>query len=206
MSEPQIQPAGNFYDKYHTRNPVARALMAGFLRAFDELSAFAGGSGRALEIGCGEGELSMRLAAAGWQVEGCDIARVAVDESIARATAAGMDIRFSQCAIEQADAHFEVARLVVCCEVLEHLEDPLGGLDVLDRLSTDYVLVSVPREPLWRALNLARLRYIQALGNTPGHVQHWSRGMFVKMLEKRFEIVAVRSPLPWTMVLCRVRR
>jgi 2-polyprenyl-3-methyl-5-hydroxy-6-metoxy-1,4-benzoquinol methylase len=68
------QPAGNYYDKYNTRNPVARALMQGFLKSFDELVAMAGSPGAALEIGCGEGELSMRLARVGWQVRGCDIA------------------------------------------------------------------------------------------------------------------------------------
>ena len=36
---PTPQPAGNYYDKYHTANPVARRLMQGFLGAFDALAA-----------------------------------------------------------------------------------------------------------------------------------------------------------------------
>jgi hypothetical protein len=63
----------------------------------------------------------------------------------------------------------------------------------------------VPREPLWRVLNLARGKYLADLGNTPGHVNHWSRGGFLDLLSRRFEIVEARTPLPWTMALCKVR-
>lgn len=204
MTRNVVQPAGNFYDKYNTRNPIARSLMARFLASFDELAAM-GTIGRSLEIGCGEGELSIRLARFGWQAEGFDIAVEAVDEARQRALKAGVAIPFSVCRMEDAKERYAPARLVVCCEVLEHLEEPRNGLRVLEALSTDYVLVSVPREPIWRALNMARLRYLRSFGNTPGHIQHWSRSGFVSMLRERFDVVAVRTPLPWSMVLCRVR-
>ena len=87
--------------------------------------------------------------------------------------------------------------------MLEHLEDPDGALDVLAALGRPWVIVSVPREPLWRALNLSRLKYVRDLGNTPGHLSHWSRGGFLRFLERRLEVIEVHSPLPWTMVLCR---
>jgi hypothetical protein len=63
----------------------------------------------------------------------------------------------------------------------------------------------VPREPLWRALNLARLSYVRELGNTPGHLNHWSKRDFVRFLTRRFEVIETRSPTPWSMVLCRVQ-
>ena len=59
-----------------------------------------------------------------------------------------------------------------------------------------WLIASVAREPLWRALNLARLSYVGDLGNTPGHLNHWSRHEFVRFLESRFEVVEVRSPPP----------
>ncbi|SEM33899.1 Methyltransferase domain-containing protein [Luteibacter sp. UNCMF331Sha3.1] len=205
MNEPVVQPAGNYFDKYGTRNPIARYLMKGFLDTFDALAA-ASRVDRALEIGCGEGELSIRLARKGWKAEGCDIAPNVVAEATRRARRAALDIRFSTCRIQDALGCFEPANFVVCCEVLEHLEYPREGLRVLEALSTEYVLVSVPREPIWRLLNMVRLKYLPNLGNTPGHIQHWSRRRFVEMLSERFDVVDVRSPLPWTMVLCRVRR
>ena len=86
---------------------------------------------------------------------------------------------------------------------LEHLEDPAGALDVLAGLARPWLLASVPREPLWRVLNCARGKYWADWGNTPGHLQHWSRSGFLAFLERRFQVVEARSPLPWTVALCR---
>ncbi len=58
----------------------------------------------------------------------------------------------------------------------------------------------MPFEPIWRAGNLARGRYVRDLGNTPGHVNHWSRRGFARFVARRFEVEQVKSPLPWTMV------
>ena len=73
------------------------------------------------------------------------------------------------------------------------------------RVASGHVLVSVPREPLWRGLNVARGAYVRDLGNTPGHVNHFSKRGFVRALSEHGEIAAVRSPFPWTMVLVRAR-
>ena len=73
-------------------------------------------------------------------------------------------------------------------------------------LSKRHLLVSVPREPVWRVMNMARLGCIADLGNTPGHVQHGSRRAFIAFVARHdAEIVEVRNPLPWTQVLCRAR-
>jgi len=89
----------------------------------------------------------------------------------------------------------------VGAEVLEHLEDPRVALREIQRTAAGYVLLSVPREPVWRAMNLARFAYWRDLGNTPGHLQHWSSGAFVNLVRAFFEILEVRRPLPWTVVL-----
>lgn len=207
MTQPPVfQPAGNYYDKYAARNPLVRWMMRGFMDAFDDLVRLSGISDRAMEIGCGEGELSIRLARAGMEVHACDIANEAILEARRRSKRAGADVVFETCGIENAISQMGTAPLVVCCEVLEHLEDISSSLHALAKLSTDFVIVSVPREPLWRVLNMARLRYVRDMGNTPGHINHWSRQGFVDLLSRHFEVVAVRSPLPWTMVLCRVPR
>jgi len=64
--------------------------------------------------------------------------------------------------------------------------------------------VSVPREPLWRGLNMARGAYWRDLGNTPGHVNHWSKRGFVSLLSCVGVVEEVRSPFPWTVVLVRL--
>ena len=93
----------------------------------------------------------------------------------------------------------------MCCEVLEHLPDPDAGLATIARLANPWAIVSVPREPLWRALNVARFKYLGELGNTPGHLNHWSRRSFITFLEGQLEVTEVTAPLPWTMALCRSR-
>ena len=65
------------------------------------------------------------------------------------------------------------------------------------------LIISVPREPLWRILNMARCKYLSDFGNTPGHLQHWSKGGITALVQRYFEVVEVLSPLPWTMIHCR---
>lgn len=198
------QPAGNHYDKYHTANPIARRLMQGFLDAFDAIAARVPAS-RALEIGCGEGELSIRLARRGFSMRGFDISGEIVEEARRRARQAGVQATFHAQPIETIDAATESAPFVVCCEVLEHIDDPARGVDTLADLAQPWLLASVPREPVWRVLNMARGKYLGELGNTPGHINHWSRQGFLDLLSRRFEIVETRTPLPWTMALCKRR-
>ena len=196
-------PAGNYYDKYRTRNPIARWLMQGFLLGFDRLSSSIP-PGPVLEVGCGEGELSMRLAARGHRVRGCDVSADVIDEARGRARSAGLAVEFWQCDIQDLTEQ-DAAPLVVCCEVLEHLRDPQAGLERLALLARPWLIVSVPREPLWRAMNMARGKYLGQLGNTPGHLNHWGRGAFLSQLGERFDIVETASPVPWTMALCKVK-
>jgi 2-polyprenyl-3-methyl-5-hydroxy-6-metoxy-1,4-benzoquinol methylase len=155
------------------------------------------------EIGCGEGELARRLAARGLRVRGSDVSPEVVEEARRRAAAAGVSVEFRAAPVEALDPARDSAELIVCCEVMEHLADPDAALAAVGELARPWAVVSVPREPMWRALNLARLKYVGALGNTPGHLNHWSRGSFVEFLERRLRVVDVVSPVPWTMALCR---
>jgi 2-polyprenyl-3-methyl-5-hydroxy-6-metoxy-1,4-benzoquinol methylase len=199
-----IARGGNLYDKYATRNPLARALMARFLASFDELAGIAGAS-EAHEVGCGEGELALRLARGGLSVRGTDVAEPVIEEARRRAAAADVAATFEVASLGELDGGRDGAELVVCCEVLEHVPGPHRALETIAALARPWAILSVPREPLWRALNLARLSYVRELGNTPGHVNHWSRRSFVASCARHLDIVAVRSPLPWTMVLARAR-
>jgi 2-polyprenyl-3-methyl-5-hydroxy-6-metoxy-1,4-benzoquinol methylase len=193
---------GNVYDKYGSANPIERRLMRGFLGSLDELVEQTGAR-EAHEVGCGEGELAIRLARTGLGVRGTDAFPQVLEEARRRAGAAGVEVDFETAPVETLDPARHAAELVVCCEVIEHLENPERALDVLAGLARPWLIASVPREPLWRALNLTRLSYVGELGNTPGHLNHFSKRGFVRFLTRRFEVVRVMSPLPWTMALCR---
>jgi hypothetical protein len=90
--------------------------------------------------------------------------------------------------------------------VLEHLKDPNAGMRELDRVCGGHLLLSVPREPIWRLANVMRGAYLRQLGNTPGHLQHFSRRSIRKLVEQRFDVVAERRPFPWIMILAHTRR
>lgn len=194
-------PAGNVYPKYATRNPIARHLVEGFLAAFTDLAEITRAAG-VLEVGCGEGHLCEALARPGRLVRGVDISPEVIAEAGQRA---GAGVQLGVASVYDLSPPRDAADLVVCCEVLEHLAEPDRALAILAGLARPWLLVSVPQEPLWRVLNMLRGKYLGALGNTPGHVQHWSRRGFLDMLARHVDIVAVRTPLPWTMALCRSR-
>ncbi|HEX3562407.1 MAG TPA: methyltransferase domain-containing protein, partial [Solirubrobacterales bacterium] len=145
------------------------------------------------------------LARRGIRVRGTDAFPQVLEEARGRARDAGVEIDFEATPVEELEASRHAAELIVCCEVLEHLQDPGRALEILAGLARPWLIASVPREPLWRALNLARLSYVGDLGNTPGHLNHWSKREFVRFLASRFEVVEVRNPTPWTMALCRVQ-
>jgi 2-polyprenyl-3-methyl-5-hydroxy-6-metoxy-1,4-benzoquinol methylase len=195
-------PTGNTYDKYGSTNPVVRRLMAGFERALEEL--FGRAAPRSvLDVGCGEGVLTQRWAEqlGSGRVVGIDLA----DGKLRSEWAARRreNLEFLAMAAEDlpfADGEFELAAAI---EVLEHVPDPERTLAEMSRVVSGHLLVSVPREPLWRALNMARGAYLGQLGNTPGHVNHWSRRAFVRLLERHGDVLESRSPLPWTMLLVR---
>ncbi len=196
--------AGNLYDKHGSQNIVVKYLMDGFHRCLDGLVQ----QTNALdihEVGCGEGHLSIGLAQRGKHVRGSDFSSQVIDVARQNAIDSQVDIDFKTASIYDLKPGDDRAELVVCCEVLEHLEEPTKGLEVLSSLAAPYLLVSVPREPLWSCLNMMRGKYLGQLGNTPGHVQKWSKGSFVKFLSAYVDVVQVLNPTPWTMVLCRVR-
>ena len=197
-------PTGNTYDKYNTTNPVARRLQGNFERTLDDLFEMA--SPRSLlDIGCGEGVLTSQWAdrLGARRVVGIDL-----DDPKLRAeweTRSRPNLEYRVMRAENLpfeDDEFDVASAI---EVLEHVPDPAHTVAEMARVAERHLLVSVPREPLWRALNLARGSYLRELGNTPGHLNHWSRRSFVELLSRHGEVVESRTPLPWTMLLVRLR-
>ena len=204
-SGPAAVPTGNTYDKYGSTNPVVRRLMGGFERTLDELFTAATPES-VLDVGCGEGVLTTQWADRldGGRVVGIDLEdeQLATEwekrrrENLEFQTVDGRELPF-------ADGEFD---LVAAIEALEHITDPERTVAEMARVARRHLLVSVPHEPLWRMLNVARGAYVRELGNTPGHVNHWSRRGFAKLLGRHGEVVATRSPFPWTMLLVRVHR
>jgi SAM-dependent methyltransferase len=196
-------PTGNTYDKYGSSNPVVKRLMRGFHGALDELWAKAAPES-VLDVGCGEGVLTAEWAArlGDRRIVGIDLEDPKLQAEWAARTRSNLEFRAEEATrLSFADGEFDLAAAI---EVLEHVPEPEATLAEMARVSRRRLLVSVPREPLWRGLNMARGAYLGDRGNTPGHVNHWSKQQFVTLLSRYGTVEEARSPFPWTMLLVRV--
>jgi SAM-dependent methyltransferase len=195
---------GNTYDKYGSTNPVVRRLMSGFERTLDELFTQAAPQS-ILDVGCGEGVLVEKWARrlGDKRVVGIDLEDANLQAEWEQRQAPNLEYRVMKAEnLPFADGEFDMATAI---EVLEHVPDPAHTVAEMARAANRWLLVSVPREPLWRGLNMARGAYLRELGNTPGHLNHWSKRSFVSLLSRHGEVVEARSPFPWTMLLVRLR-
>lgn len=203
---PMTVPTGNTFDKYGSRNPVVRRLMAGFEATLEGL--FTAAAPRSvLDVGCGEGVLTYRWAQQLGEkpILGIDLPDPKLEAEWETRRRENLEFRTIDVNVEGLrsfpDGSFDLAAAI---EVLEHVPDPERTLAEMARVAARHLLVSVPREPLWRGLNLARGAYLRDLGNTPGHVNHWSKRSFVRAAGRHGEVIEARSPFPWTMLLVRV--
>jgi ubiquinone/menaquinone biosynthesis C-methylase UbiE len=194
---------GNTYDKYGSSNPVVKRLMAAFEGALEDL--FAKASPKSLlDVGCGEGVLTHKWAQRiDGRVVGIDLDDPQLHDEWKGRQAPNLEYMVMKAEnLPFGDREFDVATAI---EVLEHVPDPEHTVSEMARVASGHLLVSVPREPLWRGINMARGAYLRDLGNTPGHLNHWSKRAFVQLLERYGTVEEARSPFPWTMLLVRVK-
>jgi 2-polyprenyl-3-methyl-5-hydroxy-6-metoxy-1,4-benzoquinol methylase len=205
MSRGQLQAStsvitGNTFDKYGSSNPVVRRLMSGFQRNLDELLARAAPDS-ILDVGCGEGTLTSiwarHLPEA--RIVGLDLADAKLEREWR--LRARPNLQFVVGAAEALPFGHDEFDVVAAIETLEHVAQPDRVLAQMARVASGHMLISVPREPLWRTLNVARGAYLRTLGDTPGHRHHWSRRDLERLLGAHGEVIEVRTPFPWVMAL-----
>jgi 2-polyprenyl-3-methyl-5-hydroxy-6-metoxy-1,4-benzoquinol methylase len=177
--------------------------MAGFHGTLDELWAKAAPAS-VLDVGCGEGVLTVEWAErlGGGRIVGIDLDDPKLRAEWRKRERPNLEFRAEEATrLSFEDDEFDLATAI---EVLEHVPEPEATLAEMARVARRHLLVSVPREPLWRGLNMARGAYLRDLGNTPGHLNHWSKRGFVSLLSRYGAVEEARSPFPWTMLLVRV--
>lgn len=216
MSIPTTPPAtspetpdiviGNHYHKYGGGNVAIRFLTTRFLTALDDLLDGVTREGpvtRILEVGCGEGEIAERLR-----------------DRFPMATVTALDLPDAGLRTEwndqregvgflHGDAHglpfdADTFDLVVAVEVCEHLTHPWSGLAEMARVGRRHLVLSVPREPMFRMGNFLTGRHVGSFGNTPGHLNHWGTPGFLRFVSQQAAVAEVRLPVPWTAVRARV--
>lgn len=197
-THPTMEPTTN-YTKHTSANPIQRFLLARFNRRLIECVRQTAPK-TILDAGCGEGFTMTLLSNAGIRaaLTGIDFSDDAI--TLARKTAPTLNIsKASIYALPFAQSSFD---MVICSEVLEHLDNPDNAIAEIMRVSKKYVLVSVPNEPYFQLANFLRGKYPSTLGNHPEHVNHWSSdGIVARLKQAGLSIVSVYRPFAWTLVL-----
>jgi 2-polyprenyl-3-methyl-5-hydroxy-6-metoxy-1,4-benzoquinol methylase len=191
-----------YKEKYTNSNILTKKLLKKFFGKIQKIVCpIKNELNNILEIGCGHGystyELSKIFNTTG--LEASDLDPLLVQD----AKLQNPDIKITNESVynlNRDDASFD---LVIILEVLEHLQFPDQALAELCRVSKKYCIISVPNEPLWRILNMARGSYWYEFGNSPGHVNHWSKAGINRLVSKHFKVLKVTTSIPWTLLLVR---
>lgn len=189
--------------KYRENSKLKRQLIKRFVERFHGLFLRANPVESVLEVGVGEGFLSGYLSERFPHVkfEGIDL-----DEG---------DIERARVLFPRLTAHhgsvYDLHRLgrsydlVMCCEVLEHLQEPDRALAEIAGLGPKRVIFTVPHEPFFMLSNLVRGKNVSRLGNDIDHHNHWGKRSFRELLSGRFEIEEMTSSYPFLLALARPR-
>ncbi len=202
MKNENFEDPRHFTEKYTKTNILSEKILENFFASLESL--LPSGIQSLKEVGCGAGfsmeKIKKMLPQA--RLSGSDID----PELVRMARARNPEISFTTESVYQIPDQDNSYDLVLCLEVLEHLDHPDQALKELMRVSSNYVIVSTPREPLWRILNCARGKYLADFGNTPGHINHWSKKGLTSLVAEQLDIVRVKSPIPWTMILAKKKK
>ncbi len=193
---------GNYFNKHESKNVLFQYLVKGYKRKLQELVSSLPGE-TILEIGSGEGyilnyiqEVRPDLDMVGSDISHKDILlNSRLHPPVKWFVTKGENLPFQKGAFD----------LILACEVLEHIENPTMVLDEMKRVAKSHIIISVPQEPVWRILNLLRLKYASDLGNTPGHLNHWSVVGIQSLIGSYFEVTRMETSFPWTFVVGKVR-
>jgi ubiquinone/menaquinone biosynthesis C-methylase UbiE len=185
------------YKKYNSKNPLMGIVISNFINNLKDVIVSLENVNNAIDIGCGEG----------FVIDYLDLPAITgVDISInALKVAKERNQKCNLCAGSAYHLSFKKSSfdLVIATEVLEHLKKPDSALQEIRRISKNYCIFSVPNEPYFRTMNFLRGKNLKRFGNDIEHVQNWSSGEFVRLIEIYFDVLEVRKPFPWTMVLCK---
>jgi 2-polyprenyl-3-methyl-5-hydroxy-6-metoxy-1,4-benzoquinol methylase len=183
--------------KYRAKNPVKRKLIGRFVDRVTELFHENGAPKSVLEIGVGEGFLSGHLSGIHPKTKfsGVDIK----ESDLALLRAKFPNIEAHQGSIYDLSSLPGGYDLIICAEVLEHLERPEDALDQIVSLRPERVLLTVPHEPWFMLSNLAMGKNITRLGNDIEHCNHFTVPKFKQLLSTRFDLSTVTTSYPWIL-------
>ncbi len=188
----------DFAGKYENEGAIAKYLVNNYFKSVRKLLAKTSGVSSAHEIGAGEGRSTNILKELVPNLSASEF----VEDLVPLAQKNNPELNVFRESVYELEYQDNQVDLVFLLEVLEHLDHPEAALKEIKRISKKYLILGVPSEPLWCFLNMARFKYLKDFGNTPGHLNHWSKRSLIKLIEAKYgKVIAVENPIPWTIVL-----
>jgi SAM-dependent methyltransferase len=180
--EPSVEDAAEVPERFDARTMHGEVIEAEHLARYRWACALAPGR-RTLDAGCGTGYGSAMLAAAGADVVGVDMSGPTVEEAAAGAPRGVLIEQGDVTSLDHADGSFD---LVVCFEVIEHVENPGAALDEFARVlsETGVLVVSSPN------------RDVYPQGN-PHHLREFTPPELEDELRERFTHVRLERQHTW---------
>lgn len=192
-------PLPTNFVKHTSKNPIQKHLINNFYSSLISL-AKALRSDSILDVGCGEGFTMDKLSKnqIGQKIEGIEYSK----DAIAFGKKLFPNLIFKEGSIYKLPYKDNSFDLVICTEVLEHLEEPTKALKEILRISKRYLIISVPNEPLFMLSNFLRGKNFSRLGNDEGHINHWNPSSLKKYLtQNKVKIKKIILPFPWILIL-----
>jgi 2-polyprenyl-3-methyl-5-hydroxy-6-metoxy-1,4-benzoquinol methylase len=186
--------------KHTTQNPVSRFFLNNFRNLLIEQTKQLHPKS-ILDVGAGEGFTleALRKNKIAKNLEGIEY----MDDALALAKKLHPEVMIKKGDIYKLPYKANSFDLIICTEVLEHLEYPDKAIDELKRVTKKYIIISVPNEPHFTIQRILRGKNVLKLGAHPEHIQHWTSGAFEKFVSKRLDIIDAKTPLPWTMITAK---
>ena len=194
---------GNYYNKFESKKFIEKLLVNRYKYSF--IKTIRGlNISTCFEIGSGEGNI-LQLVENNFLLKliiGSDIDFDLIHEDKIRNKSRNRlicDAHFLPIGIKKID-------LLLACEVLEHLSEPQLFLEECSRIDARYFFFTIPNEPLWRLLNILRLKYIKDLGNTPGHMNHWSKNKIRQLISRYLDVKDLFFVQPWIFIIAQPKK
>ncbi len=188
--------------KYLSKNPAIRFIIKKFTNDLHKVIKKTKAR-NVLEVGCGEGVTTIKTARRFPHTR-----FLATDLEKGNTHYASKINTLKNLRFKQADAltlNFKeyTFDLVLCNEVIEHIKDYQTAIKNLIDHSSKYIIISVPNEPWFRIGNMLRFKYLKSFGNTPGHINNWSKSKFKKILSKHAEVLEIKTSIFWNIALLK---